>query len=589
MSILNIRPDGLFIDDEPFYLISGDIHYFRIYSDLKRRLKYMKAFGLTTVQTYVPWNLHEPEKGKFVFDGLCDLRGFLEAAHELDLKVLLRPSPYICSEWDLGGLPSWLLHEEMDLRTSDERYLRHIRDYYTRLCKEFVPYLSTNGGPIIAVAVENEYGSFGNDKEYLRALADMLRENGVDVPLFTTDGHDRSMLDNGTLEGIWAGVNYRKESAEAIAALHEFQPDKPAYIGEYWSGRAVHWGEHYAPRDIDEVTNAFREALDCGGLVNFYMFTGGTNFGFMNGANFGRTFSALADRPIRYIPIVTSYETNALINEQGLPTDKYFACRKQLWDFLGKSEPPMPKIDYRTQTVEPIKLGESASLWDQIDYSKAVRSQRPLSMEALGQDYGYCLYKTEAKWYCGNPKLTIPELHDRADVYVNGKYQGTLMREREPYAITLVVTPNETFTLEILVENMGRINFGPRLGEKKGILGGVFLSYVQLFGWDCLSLPMKDLEFVKYNSKQQLSAPCFYRGYFKAEPGIDTFLDMRSFNKGFVFINDFNLGRYWNAGPQYTLYVPGKLLCEDNVIEVFEHYEISDDAEVITSSVSIIE
>ena len=393
MSLLKFENNKLYLDDEEFYLVSGDIHYFRIYpGGLERRLKLMKDFGLTTVQTYVPWNLHEPEKGKYNFEGLCDLKGFLKLCDKFGLKVLLRPSPYICAEWDFGGLPHWLMHEKLSIRTSDEKYIKHVSDYYKRLCKEFIPYLSTNGGPIIAVAIENEYGSYGNDKKYLELIRDMLIENGVDVPLFTSDYYLPEQLIPGTLDGKWIGINYRIESKEALENRKKFREDTPNIITEYWSGRAIHWGEIYEDRNVSDVAKGFREALDNGGFLNFYMFAGGTNFGFMNGANYGISFSAPEGTPHKYIPHTTTYDEDALLNEQGEPTEKYFACRKELWDFLKKPEPPMEEYTDKAEKIGNIELNECVSLLESLKKTDGIKSHTPLTFDELKQDFGYILY-----------------------------------------------------------------------------------------------------------------------------------------------------------------------------------------------------
>ena len=547
--------------------LAGDIHYYRIYpGGLKRRLEYMKAFGITVLQTYVPWNLHEPEKGKFCFEGLCDLDGFLKLAGDMGFKVLLRPSPYICSEWDFGGLPYWLLKEKMTVRSSDPRFLRHVEDYYKVLCPVFVPYLESNGGPIIATAIENEYGSYGDDTQYLIRLMEILKQNGVDGEFYTTDGYSPSRLQYGRIPGVWAGVNYRVESKIALDALKAVQPDKPALIGEYWSGRAIHKGEKYFPRNIDDVTGGFKEALENDGLVTFYMFAGGTNFGFMNGANFGRTFGD-TEGVSKYIPHTTTYEEDALLNEQGLPTKKYFACRKVYWDFLGEQMPPMPEIEYQTQTPV-IKITECAPLWEQIDYSRAVKSTEPMSMEELGQDYGYILYRTSVVGCGDKMKINFAFLGDRADIYLDRKHIGSVMRERDD-EVFIDLPRGQKATLEILVENMGRVNFGVHMTEHKGICGSVCFGANIHYHWENLPL---DIDFKNADGFMATDGPAVLRGSFKAECGKDTFLDMTDMKKGYVVVNGFNLGRYWNVGPQYTLYVPGELLKEDNTIEIFEQY-----------------
>ena len=582
MSKLEIRGDSLYIDGAPFFLVSGDIHYFRIYpGGLKRRLRLMKEFGLTAVQTYVPWSLHEPEEGRFCFDGLCDLKGFLEACREEGLYVLLRPSPYICSELDNGGLPYWLTAKTKAVRCCGETYMQAVGRYMKRVCAEFVPFLSTNGGPVIAVAVENEYGSYGNDRAYLTALRDMLLENGVDVPLYATDGYCGEMFKNGSLDGVWEGVNYRVESKIAIEKLRLFRPGQPALIGEYWSGQAFHWGENGKKRNISDVAEGFREALENGGLLNFYMFAGGTNFGLRSGANFGCSFSAPEGAPSRYIPHITSYDEDALLDETGAPTEKYAACKSVLDAFFGRTSSTAIYRPLPPQSLEPIKLTLCGSLLGSADYSKAVRSALPLTFEQLQLDYGYCLYRTTVTNANNGNFLRIEGLRDRADVYIDGVYSGTYMRDREAEPIRVFCPECKTVTLELLVENMGRINYGEALGEDKGITQGVYLGWTRLSGWECLPLREDDVMNVPASTDAPAGAAVF-TGSFTAEAGRDIVLDMRHMCKGFLRVNGFNLGRYWRIGPQYSLYVPGELVKETNTVEVFEQY--ADKAEPLLST-----
>ena len=585
MSLLTIERDHLTLDGKPFYLASGDMHYFRIFpGGWRRRLELMKDFGLTAVQTYVPWNAHEPRPGEYDFSGMLDLAAFLRLCDEIGLKVLLRPSCYICSEWDMGGLPSWLLKtHDIALRTRDPRFMEPVRRYMKRLSQEFLPYLSTNGGPIIAVAVENEYGSYGNDKEYLRQQAELLRELGVDVPLYATDGADPIMLANGACDrSIWQGVNYRIESKAAIGALKKWQPDKPPYVGEYWCGRAMHWEDEFHHREAEPCAKGYRNALEMGGYVNFYMFTGGTNFGFMHGANDGKLGIDGPEKKNRYISGMTSYDVDALISEHGVPTDKYYACRRELDAFLGKPERPIVRPEYRAQKPDSFTLTEACGLFDNLEAltETCVERGNVCNMEALDQDYGFILFSTKLERIDDRPRqLRIEGLADRATVYVDGKYCGCVMRDQDNEPVRFNVAP-EGSRLDILVENMGRNNFGRYLNDFKGINGCVtegfelpdgravfFNSFIM--NWEIRTLPMKDISVVK-NAAVHTDMPVFYRGTFKAEAGVDTFVDMAGWRKGCVWVNGFNLGRYWNAGPQQALYLPGELLKKENEIVILE-------------------
>ncbi len=600
---LEILKDNLLLDGKPFYLASGDMHYFRIFKGgWRKRLELMKDFGLSAVQTYVPWNLHEPEEGVFDFSGRLDLAAFLKLADETGLKVMLRPAPFICSEWDFGGLPYWLLKSrDAEVRCMDKAYIKALDDYYRRLCKEFIPFLSTRGGPVIAVAVENEYGGYGNDKAYLKHIKDFLSENGVDVPFYTTDG--RYALKYGTLPGVWEGINYRLESKVAIDHLRAFQPDMPAFVGEYWSGRAQHWDETFFHRDVEPVAEAYKVALNEGAYVNFYMFAGGTNFGFMNGANHGFAFTRKPDSYEKYIPMTTSYDTDALISENGVPTEKYYACRAVLDAYLGKPVRETPPgvlkrsemCGYEAQEIKNVAVTEYAPLFDNLE--ELARTAAPVesvtlkTMEELSQDYGFILYST----FLDGPSIGVPQklsifgLHDRATVYLDGVYIGRYMRDRKDEKQISLIVPDKGARLDILVENCGRINGGMLLKDRKGITECVKLGIVMLYNWTIRPIPMRDMSVLEFkdisvlrrqaevNPAESLilklpgGQPAFYRGKFEAKAGIDTFLRMDGWKKGVAWVNGFNLGRYWETGPQETLYVPGGLLKEGvNEIVVFE-------------------
>lgn len=586
--MLEIKNDGITLDGEKFDILSGSMHYFRIFpSQWKARLQLMKDFGLTVVQTYVPWNAHEKRPGEFDFSGMLDLKKYLKTASEVGLKVFLRPAPYICSEWDLGGLPWWLLKDRnMRFRCMDEKFIKAVERYYERLCKEFVPELSTNGGSVIAVCIENEYGSFGSDREYLEFIRDCLKKNGVDVPFYTTDGYDNMMLEKGTV-GEWAGVNYRSESKVAIEALRKFQPDKPAFIGEFWSGRAIHMDNKFEYREVAPIAASFKEALENGGLVNFYMFGGGTNFGFMNGANYGYDFTPRDGEKEKYIAHATTYDEDAPISENGQPKEKYFALRDVLDDFRGipRRERIMPK--YETQEIKDVKFTGFASLFDNLDnLSSAHKSPMPKSMEELDFGFGYILYSAYLTGPCDGMEypLYIDGLRDRATVYFDGEYKGCYIRDGEEEGIKLVI-PEGGARLDIFVENMGRINYGRWMQyERKGITEQVRLNYNIVHKWENYPLPMDNIESVVYSEKKKPDTPTFCKATFKAKPGVDTFLRFDELTKGNVWINGFNIGRYWNKGPCETLYVPGELLKEENEIVVFEIHNAGEKVDFVNQS-----
>ncbi len=507
---------------------------------------------------------------------------FFEKVASYGLKVILRPSPYLCSECDFGGLPAWLYRNgDIDIRCSDPAYISDVSDYYDVLIPKIVPYLSTNGGPVIAVAVENEYGGSGYDKKYMQFLADKMKSLGIDVPMFTTD-NTAVALRLGSMDGLLAGANFRSIPGYADGYandLAKLRPEFPFFVGEMWCGHEVSWGEPYVRRDPQETADAYENALKHGS-VDFYMFSGGTNFGFFSGAVVGRSFAARPDTPERYIAHVTSYDEDAIVTENGLPTEKYWLCREKLdaaKDQKVRHDRTLP-FEYHTQKLD-ISLTEIAPLFENLDAltEKTVSAAGLKTMEQLEQSFGFLLYTNDLEVYpdAKNDQLVLKDVHDRATVYVNEQYCGTVTCERDDGKVPVTLA-GERVKLDILVENTGRINGGKQLDkDRKGIIGYVLLNIAKIYGWTHRCLPMKDLSKLKYrpfDSEKEFShCPAFFRGKFNAESGTDTFLDMHGFTRGFVVINGFNIGRFWNIGPQYTLYVPGGLLKEkDNIIEVFD-------------------
>ncbi len=570
------------LDGEPFFLASGDIHYFRIHpSGWRRRLELMKDFGLTAIETYVPWNLHEPREGEFNFEGMLDLKAFLDLCAELDLKVLLRPSPYICSEFELGAIPSWLLKDRsMIFRKNHEKWLTPLRRYYERLCKEFVPYLSTNGGPIIMVAIENEYGFMGDDASYMEAVRDILAENGVDVPFFTTDPYGNAGIINGSMDGLLEGVNFRSlpETVDmALDCLKTYHPGFPLYVGEFWSGRQIHWGETFKKRDPVPTAESYRMLLERGAAVNFYMFCGGTNFGFLNGALVIKPVGTPDGTPKMYIPQATSYDENSLVSENGEPTEAYFLCRDVLDEYLGKPKRPHVAPKYEAQTID-VTLTEYATLWDNIDALAESRTVEvaPKYMEDLGQDYGYILYRFNFDKLGDEDESTLmaKDVKDYAAIYKDEKYIDYWFRDRKKCE-TVMSIENQRTRISVLVENMGRRNQGPNLEDnRKGIDNYFVMNQAEPHNIETITLPMRDLSKLKYKAASDDilgDTPMFLRGKFNAKEGIDTFFSMDGFEHGFVTVNGFNVGRFLPYGPQRTLYIPGGLLKEnDNTIEIFD-------------------
>ena len=553
--------------------MSGTIHYFRVTPDYwEDRLKKLRACGFNAVETYTCWNLHERQEGRFDFSGGLDVARFVQTAQKLGLYVILRPGPYICAEMDFGGLPSWLLNRPgLALRCNNPLFLQKVAAYYKQLFDRLRPYLGENGGNIIAVQVENEYGSYGNDKDYLRAVVQIYRDNGVNEFFFTSDGPNQLMLGGGSLPEYLATANFGSRGKEHFDTLRRFAPERPVMCTEFWNGWFDHWYEQHHRRESDETAGQLEQMLRDGGSVNLYMFHGGSNFGFTNGANHDGC----------YQPTVTSYDYDCPVSECGDLTEKYFAIKRVAEQYMGKAPDlqvgNLPKHDYGR-----VQLTQQTPLFAHLP--QPVESASTLTMEQLEQDFGFVLYETVLHGPFERSELTIDGLHDRAMIYVDGKLAGIQERTgRRSDSIYLELEPGQTAVLRILVENMGRINYGPKLLDCKGILRGVKLGCQYQFGWKHYSLPCDCPPQHGYEPVGAgADAPLFLKGSFTVQQRQDTFVRLDGFTKGNVYINGFNLGRYWNpAGPQKTLYLPAPLLREgENELAVLELEGIDGPAQV---------
>ncbi|SFS57459.1 beta-galactosidase family protein [Paenibacillus sp. BC26] len=564
MPILTTDKQQFLLDGEPFRILSGAIHYFRVVPEYWRdRLWKLREGGFNTVETYVAWNIHEPKEGQFVFEGIADLVRFIEIAGELGLHVIVRPSPYICAEWEFGGLPAWLLADPgMRLRCYHQPFLDKVDAYYDVLLPKLVPLLSTNGGPIIAMQIENEYGSYGNDKKYLKYLEHGMKNRGIDVLLFTSDGPGDFYLQGGMVEDVLATVNFGSRVQESFDKLGEYQQDQPLMCMEYWNGWFDHWGEQHHTRDSDDAARVLDDMMEIGASVNAYMYHGGTNFGFYNGANFGEE---------KHQPTITSYDYDVAISESGDLTDKFYKFREVISKYveLGPLNLPEP---IKKKTYGSVTLTEQAPLFPSLDkLSVPVARTCPETMEQLGQDYGFILYSTRVIGPITASRLNLQDVHDRALIFLNGEYKGTIERNNKNHDVLLDI-PAEGSTLEILVENMGRINYGPYMKDPKGITEGVRLGQQFLYHWTIRPLPLDDLrKLVYHESSVKQEQPTFYKGSFQVDEAADTFLALSGWTKGVVYVNGFNLGRYWEIGPQQTLYIPAPLLREGaNELIIFE-------------------
>ncbi|HXJ90563.1 MAG TPA: beta-galactosidase [Candidatus Binatia bacterium] len=545
-----IEGDHFVLDGKPFQIISGEMHYARIPREYWRdRLRKARAMGLNTVSTYVFWNAHEPKPGVHDFAGSLDVAAFIRMAQEEGLYVILRPGPYSCAEWDLGGFPAWLFAEPgIALRSTDDKFLVPAERWLKRLGQELAPLQLTHGGPILAVQVENEYGSFGNDKAYVRRIYDALRNAGfTDALLFTADGGDE--LAAGTLPDVHAAVNFGPGNAKSeFEKLRKFRPGRPIFNSEYWDGWFDHWGEHHHSTDTAQQAKEIDWILSQGYSINLYMFHGGTSFGFTSGANWDHQ---------TYEPDVTSYDYDSPVSESGALAPKFFAFR----DVIAKHRPgmtvPEPPAALPVIEVPEFQLRESASLWSNLSDPK--RLEQPRNMETLEQYYGYILYRTKLK-AAAKGELFLPGMRSYARVYLNSKLVGVADRRKKQDRVKIQANDGET--LDILVEGTGRINFSRELlSERQGINGAVTLAGQELTGWQIYPLAMDDFSHLRFSAADNNAAtPTFYQGSFDVQTIGDTFLDLRGWGKGAVWVNGNPVGRFWNVGPQQTLYLPAPFL-----------------------------
>ena len=562
---------SFYLDGQEFKILSGAIHYFRIQpEDWYHSLYNLKALGFNTVETYVPWNMHEPKKGQFDFQGILDIEKFLQIAQDLGLYAIVRPSPFICAEWEFGGMPAWLLTEDMRIRSSDASYLQAVADYYDELLPRLVPRLLDKGGNILMMQVENEYGSYGEDKDYLRAIRQMMLDRGLDCPLFTSDGPWRATLRAGTLieEDLFVTGNFGSKADYNFAQMQEFFDEHgkkwPLMCMEFWDGWFNRWKEPIIKRDPEELAQAVHEVLKQGS-INLYMFHGGTNFGFMNGCS---------ARGVTDLPQVTSYDYDALLDEQGNPTPKYFAVQKMMETYYPEY-PQMKPLTKESFELRDIALSEKVSLFETLaDLAQPVESLYPVKMEDLGQSYGYLLYRTEASWDADEEKIRVIDGRDRMQLFVDGKLMETQYQAEIGQDIFVAGEKKATHRIDILMENMGRVNYGHKFladTQRKGIRTGVCKDLHFLLNWQQYPLSFENTENIDFSKGWQPEQPAFYAFDFEMKALKDTYLDLSGFGKGLAFVNGVNIGRFWNVGPTLSLYIPHSLLKEGhNRIIIFE-------------------
>ncbi|XP_055604075.1 beta-galactosidase isoform X2 [Uranotaenia lowii] len=594
---IDYERDTFMMDGKPFRFVSGSFHYFRaLPGSWGQILRSMRAAGLNAVMTYIEWSLHEPTMGTYIWDGIANLEQFIQIAEEEDLYVILRPGPYICAERDMGGFPYWLLtkYPNIKLRTSDPDYLKEVAKWYGELMPRIQKHLYGQGGPVIMVSIENEYGSFAAcDRNYLAFLKN-LTESYVQnhAVLFTNDGPEQ--LQCGTIPGVLATLDFGTTNRpdRHWQKLREYQPRGPLVNAEFYPGWLTHWMEPMARVASEPIVSTLKAMLNHGANVNFYMFFGGTNFAFTSGANDGG--------PGNFDTDITSYDYDAPLDEAGDPTTKYYAIRDAVLEFLPDPGVPVP-VKLPKMKLESVRLQSYGSLLS--NYARRMlskfsfSSEKTLGFEALNQHSGLILYETYIpKQLRRDPMLLkVEDLKDRAYVHVDGILIGILSRENAIDSIPISLGIGNR--LQLMVENQGRINFR-NANDFKGILGTVILNGAnELTNWNMTGFPLDNYlllqDYIDQYSEHDLKVKSFssmniYHCGFEIYTNeiYDTYLDTTGWGKGVIFINGFNLGRYWPlVGPQITLYVPRHILRKgNNSITVIEYQMEKRGDAVITFS-----
>jgi beta-galactosidase len=556
------------LDGKPFRIISGEMHYPRIPREYWRaRLRMARAMGLNAITTYVFWNEHEPTPGKYDFTGNNDVAEFIREAQQEGLYVILRPGPYVCAEWEFGGYPAWLLKDPTTVvRSLDPKFMVPATRWIKRLGQELAPLQIGNGGPILLVQVENEYGSFGDDHVYMEQNRKALVDAGfTKAQLYTADGPGD--IANGSLPDLPVGINFdgnHPGSAEkSFATLKAARPNGPFINSEFWAGWFDHWGGTHAHTNTDVQAANLDWMLRQGYSVSIYMFHGGTDFGWMNGAN-------SSDAKKDYEPDVTSYDYDSALDESGRPTPKFFAFRDIIAKATGIAPPPVPEVAPPI-VIAPFKLTEAASLWDNLP--KPIESDKPQTMEDIGQAYGWILYRTAIS---GASVTAGGTIHDYAQSYIDEQQDTGAPADRRLHPVSIQVdintVDNSMHRWDVLVENSGRINYSHQLlTDRKGIVAYKPPAQASAGAkWQIYPLPMNSPWTLPFK-KAECIGPCFSRATINVDQPGDTFLDTSHLTKGQLWVNGHALGRFWNIGPQKTLYLPGPWLKKGaNEVVVFD-------------------
>ena len=593
--MLTVKEGKFYLDNNEFIIRSGAFHYFRALPEYwDGILEKIKAAGLNTVETYVCWNLHEPKPGEYNFEGILDIESFIKKVHNKGLKLLLRIGPYICAEWDNGGLPAWLLKDRnIRLRCNTEPYMTYLRNYMRVIIEKIKPYLYDNGGPVIAIALENEYGSYGDDFEYLSEIEKIYNEMELNCLFFSADGDGEVFCCTGSHNHIVKGMDFSPHDGGDMEKHFDFAKiyniENPSFAAEYWAGQFSWWGEEQRFVNKEYVKNNIKEMAEKGISFNIYMMFGGTNFGFWGGANSDTTGVLESAESIHggkatYSADITSYDYDAPIREWGAYNESYHYIREAL---VKNNDIPLPN-EPELQNIGKVTLEKSAALFENLHIGQHFKSKTLESMEHFGQNFGYILYKKVMSYDSPMDYIIINGLRDRAHIFLNGEPVAVRLRCKDESRIKLRKCLCKGDVLEILVENMGRVNIGPimKTGDRKGIIDGVLVGIddflvKHMFDWEVTTLELNDIGSVNYKEGISQRCPAFYKGYFNASSKNVCFVHFDNFKKGVVFVNGFNLGRYWEIGPQTALYLPGVILKEKNEIVVFETDGLKGNAELI--------
>lgn len=587
---LSWREGRMYRNGVPHRILSGALHYFRVHPDLWRdRIRRIADLGLNTIDTYVAWNFHQPREDRAPgFDGWRDLERFIRTVGEEGLDVIVRPGPYICAEWSNGGLPGWITGRDLALRSSDPVFTSAVGTWFDDLIPRIAALQASEGGPVVAVQVENEFGSYGDDHAYMRWSREALTERGITELLFTADGPTELMLDGGSLPGTLMAATLGSKPEAARELLADRRPEEPFLVAEFWNGWFDHWGKRHHVRGVESAVHTLRGIVADSGSVSIYMAHGGTNFGLWAGAN---------ETDGRLEPVVTSYDSDAPIAEDGTLTPKFFAMREALGaedpvrspERLPKLPPARVPLTHRAGLLPGLRA---------VPPTTTSNAPRPATFEQLGLDAGMVLYTAHPRIPAGTHQLTLTDVRDRALVFVDGAFLGIADADSREFTVT---GTGEVVTVEVLVENLGRINYGPNVGGHKGLLGPVLVDRRTVQGWESAPVALQEWSDAELSTALAAdaapsSAPA---GSADVTPGFavvttgfavarlhvgtpaDAFLALPGSRRGFVWVNGFLLGRYWEIGPQVTLYCPAPLLRSgENTITVLELEQLGEEVEL---------